>query len=334
MALTSGERMSSIALSSLLFERGISAAPAWAEEIGITLQFVKGEAVIDIDETRENLQFPAVDIPVVTGWYGVFEGEISLLARGGSDLTATALATVLGAKSVTIWRDVAGVLALAPRWSLPSRNLPYLSYTEASELALFSEPMLHPFAVEPLREVGIPLFLRPLHDASSSGTCIGPKVEANRPDVRAVGCLPHLVSLTVELSGVMSVAKVVSDVTTLLERARIRIWSLRARPSEARFIVSERFASRAQRLLSDCPRLPTPVKGDSMAILCLVGESIGVSPDIRRQIDACAENAALSLNRLDEGQRDHAIHYTVRDDEVHRALRILAEELNLLDVLP
>ncbi len=333
-ALVSGERMSSVAISALLADHGLSTAPAWAEDIGITIHISRGEAVIDLEATREKLNLPDVDVPVVTGWYGVMDGGVTLLARGGSDLTATALAAVLRAGAVTIWRDVAGVLALAPRWSLPSRNLPYLSYTEASELALFSEPMLHPFAVEPLREIGIPLFLKPLHDVNSSGTSIGPKVKTERTDVRAVGCLPHLTALTVRLSGVMSVAKVVSDVTTVLERARIRIWSLRARPSEARFIVSERFATRAQRLLSECPGLPTPNRGDSMAILCLVGEAIGTSPELRRRIDSFASASGLHLSRLDEGQRDHAIHYTIRDDEVHRALRILAEELNLLDILP
>ena len=79
-------------------------------------------------------------------------------------------------------------------------------------------------------------------------------------------------------------AKVVADATNVLERSRIRVWSLRARPSEARFLVSERFASRAIRLLSESPGLPTPIRGRSIAILCFVGESIGIDGDVAKEI--------------------------------------------------
>lgn len=330
IALISGERMSSVTIAAALSERGIQSAPCWADEIGISIKSEKNESVVDLELTEKKLTLPAVEVPVVTGWFGVHDGEIALLARGGSDLTATALASILNAAEVTIWRDVPGVLALAPRWSIPSRNLPYLSYTEAQELALFSEPMLHPYAVKPLRKKGIPLRLRPLHDPHNAGSCIGPSVASGEARVQAVGCLPHLVPLTMKLSGVMSVAKVVGDATRLLERARIRVWSLRARPSEARFLVSERFASRAIRLLSENPGLPTPKRGDSLAILCLVGESIGVTADLSEQIVQMAFESGLEFTKLDEGRRNHALHYTVNDRHTQDALMLLASKLDLL----
>tara|TARA_B100001750_G_scaffold248233_1_gene277635 strand:+ start:3481 stop:4815 length:1335 start_codon:yes stop_codon:yes gene_type:complete len=329
-ALISGERMSSVVVTSAIAEAGMDSAPAWAEDIGIQIKTVKGVPVIDIDETGKQLNLPNVKVPVVTGWYGKDNHGFALLSRGGSDLTATSLSSVLSASDVTIWRDVPGVLALAPRWSIPSRNLPYLSYTEAQELALFSEPMLHPFAVEPLRKDGIALHLRPLHDPSSVGSCIGPFIATGPPQVRAVGCLPHLVPITLRLSGVMSVAKVVSDATNVLERSRIRVWSLRARPSEARFLVSERFASRALRLLSECPGLPTPIRGESIAILCFVGESIGVDGDVAKEIEYFASESDLDFVTLDEGNRDHALHYTVPDRQTQFALMSIAKKLDLL----
>jgi len=329
-ALIAGEKMSSVVVSSSLVESGMDSAPAWAEDIGIHINTIKGAPVIDIKATERSLNLPDVKVPVVTGWYGMDGDGLALLARGGSDLTATSLSAVLAASDVTIWRDVPGVLALAPRWSIPSRNLPYLSYTEAQELALFSEPMLHPLAVEPLRDEGIPLHLRPLHDPSKVGSCIGPYIATGPPQVRAVGCLPHLVPLTLKLSGVMSVAKLVGDVTTLLERSRIRVWSLQARPSEARFLVSERFVSRAIRLLSECPSLPTPQRSESIAILCFVGESIGVGSDVAHEIELFASHSELEFISLDEGNRDHALHYTVPDRQTQVALMSLAEKLNLL----
>jgi aspartokinase len=349
-ALSCGERMSSVAIAAALTEFGIDAAPAWAERIGIHLDSSSEQPQIDLERTAEALTLPAAEVPVVTGWYGlseggvsedvvsaggvsagfVSEGGVSLLGRGGSDLTATSLAAILNAEEVTIWRDVPGVLALAPRWSLPSRNLPYLSYTEASELALFSEPMLHHLAVEPLRSRGIPLRLRPLHDPTSLGSCIGPKVSAGPPEVRAVGCLPRLVTLTMRLSGVVSVAKVVADATAVLERSQTRVWSLRAQPGEATFLVSERDAARAVRQLSEFPSLPTPECGAPVALLCLVGEGIGSDESVGRRIFGLSEANDLLLTPLDEGKRDHALHFTVPAERTHDALAALASELDLL----
>ncbi len=329
-ALACGERMSSVAIAAALTECGIDAAPAWAEKIGIHLDRFSEQPQIDLERTASALSLPHAEVPVVTGWYGLSEEGVSLLGRGGSDLTATSLAAVLNAQEVTIWRDVPGVLALAPRWSLPSRNLPYLSYTEASELALFSEPMLHHLAVEPLRSRGIPLRLRPLHDPTSLGSCIGPKISAGPPEVRAVGCLPRLVPLTMRLSGVVTVAKVVADASAELERCQIRIWSLRAQPGEARFLVSERSASRAVRKLSEHPSLPTPESGPPIALLCLVGEGIGADDAVEKRIVRLGRVSDLLLTPLDEGKRDHALHFTVPAERTHDALAALASELNLL----
>lgn len=329
-AQIAGEQMSSVAVSAAVSACGIDSKPIWSEEFGINIHKVKGESVIDIDSTIKSLNIPDVSVLVVTGWYGMLDEEPTLLARGGSDLTATSLAAVLNASEVTIWRDVSGVLALSPRWAIPSRNLPYLSYTEAQELALFSEPVLHPFAVEPLRKEGIPLRLRPLHNPGNFGSCIGPSIATGEPRVRAVGCLPHLVPLTMRLSGVMSVAKVVADATILLDRARIRVWSLRARPNEARFLVSQRVASRAMRLLSESPGLPTPNQGDAISILCLVGESIGNNFSISSEIEEFARQSDLKLTHLDEGKRDHALHYTVSDEHTQEALISIAKNFDLL----
>ena len=329
-AQISGEQMSSVAVSAAVGARGIDSKPVWSEEFGIKIHKVKGESVIDINSTIESLNLPDVPVIVVTGWYGMYDEMPALLARGGSDLTATSLAAVLNASEVTIWRDVSGVLALSPRWAIPSRNLPYLSYTEAQELALFSEPVLHPFAVEPLRKEGIPLRLRPLHDPSNFGSCIGPSIATGVPRVRAIGCLPNLVPLTMRLSGVMSVAKVVADATILLDRAHVRVWSLRARPNEARFLVSERVASLAMRLLSESPSLPTPNQGDTISILCLVGESIGSNFSISSEIEEFARQSDLELTHLDEGKRDHALHYTVSNVQTQEALITIAKNFDLL----
>ena len=329
-ALACGERLSSLAIAAALDARGSPAVPAWSEEAGIRLIGRGEDARIDTNRTQQLLEIPTGAIPIITGWYGVTKDGYALLGRGGSDLTATAVAAALDASSVTIWRDVEGVLALSPRWTLPARNLSNLSYTEAAEFALFSEPMLHPSAVEPLREQGIPLYLRPLHSPEVDGTIIGPSIRLETPQVRAVGCLPRLVPLSWSLSSALSLAECVSDAMSALGRARIRVASIRAQPGHVRLLVSSRMAARAKRILSEKPSLPTPESGPPLSILCFVGEGIGKNPTIRKQIESFSRESNVELNFSEDEKRDHAIHATVPANQTERALQSLCAALDLL----
>ena len=329
-ALACGERLSSLAIAAALDARGIPSVPAWSEETGIRLIGRGEDARIDADQTKQLLEIPTGAVPVITGWYGVTQNGYALLGRGGSDLTATAVGAALDASSVTIWRDVAGVLALSPRWTLPARNLANLSYTEAAELALFSEPMLHPSAVEPLRAPGIPLYLRPLHSPDADGTIIGPSVRLEIPAVRAVGCLPHLIPLSWSLSSALSLAESVSDAMSALGRARIRVDSIRAQPGRVRLLVSTRMAARAKRILAEKPSLPTPELGEPISILCFVGEGIGEDRTIRNQIESFATESKIQLQFSDDEPRDHALHATVPANQTEQSIQALCTALDLL----
>jgi aspartate kinase/aspartokinase/homoserine dehydrogenase 1 len=329
-SLACGEKLSSIAIAAALDARGIPAQPAWSEEVGIYLNDSGESAGFDIQKTKERLSIPMGATPVITGWYGTHDGRLGLMGRGGSDLSATSLAAILDAEEVTIWRDVPGILTLAPRWSLPSRNLPYLSYTEVSELALFSEPMLHPSAVDPLRSAGIPLRLRPLHDPSAEGSIIGPEVSTTEVAVRAVGCVSSLTPITWRLSSVLSLAHPVIDATSVLERARIRIWSLGATPGMVRLLVHSRSAHRANRLLNERPGLPTAEVGEPVSLLCFVGEGIGRDQRVNTELNSAATTSGISLRILSDVPREHAIHATVPFHQTELALVEFAEALNLL----
>ena len=155
--------------------------------------------------------------------------------------------------------------------------------------------MLHPSAVEPLRAPGIPLYLRPLHSPEIDGTIIGPSIQLETPQVRAVGCLPRLVPLTWSLSSALSLTECVSDAMSTLSRARIRVASVRAQPGRVRLLVSSRMAARAKRILSEKPNLPTPELGEPLSILCFVGEGIGNDSSIRRKIKSFANDSEIVL---------------------------------------
>ena len=117
-----------------------------------------------MDETREKAQarlLPILDsgtIPIVTGFNGATEdGRPTTLGRGGSDFSASILASVLDAEELWIWSDVDGIMTADPRLVPNAAVLDEVTYKEAAELAYNGAKVLHPRTLAPLIEKGIPV---------------------------------------------------------------------------------------------------------------------------------------------------------------------------------
>ena len=92
------------------------------------------------------------------------------LGREGSDYTAAIFAYCLNAESVTIWKDVPGVLNADPRYFENTQLLEYVSYNEAIELAFYGASVIHPKTIQPLQRKEIPLFVKSFLNPKNEGT--------------------------------------------------------------------------------------------------------------------------------------------------------------------
>ena len=101
------------------------------------------------------------------------------LGREGSDYTAAIFAYCLNAESVTIWKDVPGVLNADPRVFKKPQLLNKISYTEAIELAFYGASVIHPKTLQPLQKKEIPLYVKSFLNPSGNGTTIsrGTKID-------------------------------------------------------------------------------------------------------------------------------------------------------------
>ena len=99
--------------------------------------------------------------------------ESTSLGREGSDYTAAILAYILRPESVTIWKDVPGVLNADPKYFDDTILLEKLSYLDAIELAYFGTSVIHPKTIKPLQNRNINLFVRSFLDHRAPGTMIG-----------------------------------------------------------------------------------------------------------------------------------------------------------------
>jgi len=125
-------------------------------------------------------------------------GETVLLGRGGSDTSAAYFAARLQARRLEIWTDVPGMFTADPRVVPSARLLVALHYDEAQELASAGSSVLHPGCISPVREHGIPLFIRSTLSPEIAGTVISSVTEEVEPQVKGI-CLRNgltLVSMT------------------------------------------------------------------------------------------------------------------------------------------
>ncbi len=130
-----------------------------------------------ISETVPAL-FKTSKILITQGFIGGSNEKATVtLGREGSDYTAAIFAYCLDAQSVTIWKDVPGMLNADPKWFDNTVKLNQISFQEAIELAYYGATVIHPKTIKPLQNKSIPLYVKSFVDPSLEGTIISQSTE-------------------------------------------------------------------------------------------------------------------------------------------------------------
>jgi len=123
---------------------------------------------------NEHFTFQGERILITQGFLGsTINDQTTSLGREGSDYTAAILAYMLKAESVTIWKDVPGVLNADPKYFDDTILLEKLSYLDAIELAYFGTSVIHPKTIKPLQNKNINLHVKSFVDPDAPGTLVG-----------------------------------------------------------------------------------------------------------------------------------------------------------------
>lgn len=131
------------------------------------------DAQIDWQKTETAISdlLDPVRLNIVQGFLGGnAQGNTTTLGREGSDYTAGIFAYCLNAESVTIWKDVLGVLNADPRVFEKTQLLEQISYEETIEMAFYGASVIHPKTIQPLQSKNIPLYVRSFLDLNLIGT--------------------------------------------------------------------------------------------------------------------------------------------------------------------
>lgn len=176
-----GELISTTIISNYLNGHGV--ANKWVDmrRAFLTEQRHK-DANVNIDATavrlKREIDKAEVNIFVGQGFIGgAPDGTTTTLGREGSDYSAAVVAHVLDAESMSVWKDVDGILNADPKVFPDARKIERLNYMDTIEMAYSGAQIIHPKTIKPLQQKNIPLYVRPFGNKQSLGSVITGDVE-------------------------------------------------------------------------------------------------------------------------------------------------------------
>jgi aspartate kinase len=174
---------------------------AWIQREGIDNTWVDARSIIrtdnsyrearvlwdEVERAAASMLHPVLasgGLVITQGFIGsTLNNESTTLGREGSDYTAAILANILDAASVTIWKDVPGIMSADPKRFEDATLISELSYHEALEMTYYGAKVIHPRTIKPLQNKSIPLYVRPFDHPEREGTCISARQQASLPPI-------------------------------------------------------------------------------------------------------------------------------------------------------
>ncbi len=199
MLISTGEQISSSLLAMALHKKNYDAISFTGSQVGIITDVYHTKArILNIETKRIKDELQKRKIVIIAGFQGLStHQEITTLGRGGSDLSAVALACTLGADVCEICTDVEGVYTADPRIVKGAKKISYITFDEMLELASRGVQVMHTRAVEVAKKFNIPLHVRSSF-SKKEGTIIMKKTSyIEEPIVRGIALTEDEAKITV-----------------------------------------------------------------------------------------------------------------------------------------
>lgn len=220
--LSAGERVTSALLSIALASKGYEAITLSGRQAGILTDSAHTKARIDfIDTTRMKEELKSGKIIVVAGFQGIDKnGDVTTLGRGGSDLSAVAIAGAMDAGLCEIYTDVDGVYTTDPRIEPKAKKLDKISYDEMLELASLGAKVLQNRSVELAKKLNVNLVTRNSFNENEGTLIIG---EKSMEEVLVSGIALDKNQARVNIRGVIDKPGIAAEIFSALAKRDINV---------------------------------------------------------------------------------------------------------------
>ncbi|MEQ1878159.1 MAG: bifunctional aspartate kinase/homoserine dehydrogenase I, partial [Bdellovibrionia bacterium] len=278
----------------------------------------------------------AHDIAVFTGYIASFIGGVpTTLKRNGSDWSSAIMAKLLKAKSLTIWKEVDGVMSADPRIVPEAFMLHELSYKEANELAFFGAKVLHPKTMAPAMDEKIPIWIRNSYRPQDKGTLIHFTDGAVKPAdaahaVKGFALVDHVAVLNLEGTGMMGVPGIAQRLFGSLREVSVSVIMISQASSEQSICFAVPFDQSklahdtvAKAFFSEIHHglIQKVEVSEKCSILAAVGDNMVHTPGVSATLFKALASAGVNVRAIAQGSSERNISVVVAHSDRHRALR-------------
>ena len=341
--LSFGERLSTLIIWGALRNLGLKVRYFTGKDVGIITDSNFGEArpllkmtTHQVKQKIEPLLGKGI-VPVVTGYIAATQdGEITTLGRGGSDYTATIIATALDADEVWIWTDVDGLMTSDPKIIPSAKIIPELSFQEAIEMAIFGAKAMHPRALEPAMEKNIPVRIRNTFNPEKPGTLIVKEQKIKPQDiVKAITIIKGLALVNVTGAGMIGTPGTAAKVFDILGKNNINVLMISQSASEANisFIlqreVLEKAVSTLEIALLGRGLIREVTAEDDVCVIAVVGAGMRGAPGVAARVFRVVASRGVNVHMIAQGSSELNISFVVKEVDGEEAVRVIHEEFKL-----
>jgi aspartate kinase len=337
-----GERLSINLVAFTLNEIGIKAVPLTGKDVGIVTDSHFGGAKPLMDTTRLHVSHTIDDLQqkkimaIIGGFAGADQhGNITTFGRGGSDYTATIIASSIKADEVWLMSDVDGLMTTDPKIVKNAKLIKEVSYIEAMEMALFGAKYIHPRALEPLVAKKIPLRIRNTFNVDNPGTLV---TATPQPDtqktVKCVSTIRHTGLIDVRGGSMVGAPGTAATIFSILAKEGVNIMMISQSPSESSIsiIVKKNDLDKAVNALEMNLLGKIIKKVDvtvDVSIIALIGSGMRGIAGVASKVFTAVAKKGVNVIMIAQGSSELNIAFVVKDSDCNAAVQALHDEFNL-----
>jgi len=337
-----GERLSDDLVSFSLQELKKKSTALNGKEVGIVTDSNFGESRPLMDTTRIRISktlgslLSKKIIPVVGGFAGADQhGNITTFGRGGSDYTATIIASCINADEIWLMSDVEGLMTADPKLVKNARLLNEVSYAEAIEMAQFGAKQIHPRTFEPILSKKIPMRIRSTFDTKNTGTIVTASPSARTK--RTVKCVSAIRNIgLIDLSGGITFAApgTAAKIFTTLAEKNVNVLMVSSNPSESSLslIVNKPDLEKAVTSLEMNLLGKTVKKIDatpSVSIVAVIGSGMRGTVGVASKVFSAAHKVNANVMMIAQGSSELNLAFVVKDSDCKSVVQSLHTEFKL-----
>lgn len=262
-------------------------------------------------------------------------GIVTTLGRGGSDYTASIIASAVEANILEIWTDVSGMMTADPRLTANARIIPEISYQEAMELSHFGAKVIYPPTIQPVMNKGIPVRIKNTFAPSDEGTLIQQGSGNNGNIIRGISSITQFALLSLEGSGMVGIPGFSKRLFEALSSEKINVILITQGSSEHSICVGieeshvERARAAVDEMFNDEITLQKvdPLKTEkNLSIIALVGENMKNHTGISGRMFSALGKNGVNVRAIAQGSSEKNISAVISTDDMRKAVNVLHEE--------